>query len=849
LKIVLDLQACQTGSRLGGIGRYAMALTKAMIQLPRDHEFFVVLNSLYPDTIPTIRRALINLLPPDRIKTIQYIGPVAEAGEENRVRYKVAELVREAYIRDLEPDAIFILSLFEGLYEEAVTSVGHLTDANRTATVLYDLIPLAEREKYLAQDFVYKWYCSKTAYLEQAALSLSISEFSREEGIDLLGLPAAKIVNMSSAIDSKFKPVDVSAQEAAALRKKLGIRNRFLMFTGSFDQRKNHEGLIRAFAALPAKLRRDYQLVMVGNGWDGAYNHLHAIGESVGLKREEMIFPGHVSDLELLQLYNQCTLFVFPSLREGFGLPVLEAMASGAVAIGSNVTSIPEVIGCEEALFDPTSVEAIRDKIVECVTDEALYSRIRDHGIKQAQNFSWERSAIVALDAIEDLVKRSKPDATAAKARSLASAIAEIEGIEAVSQNEWERFAQAIAANDAGLDAFSAINCGKNVSMRIGWVTTWNTRCGIATYTIPVSKAMPAEQWIFAPRQGHLVEEDADNVLRCWEIGGGDDLSELCDTIDSQRIDAVIVQFNYGFYDMPSLSRFLQVQAAAERTVFIILHSTKDPDPRILDRKLEEIVDGLKDAQIFVHQQGDIDALEKLGLAQNVHLMPLGMHEDQASAIMLKGLKKKRVIGTYGFALPNKGLIELIDSFALLAADQPDLHLLMVNAEFSVPESRALLAEMAHHANKLGIADRVTIVGDYLTNADSIGYLKLCDLIVIPYQNTTESSSGSARMALAAGKPVAVTPLHIFDDMRDAVFTLPGMSVDYMAQGIAHLLERIAQDDPDVARTVNVAELWVKAHGFSAVGRYLFSTLMEQNELQASPHFARPLEQDNQGNL
>jgi glycosyltransferase involved in cell wall biosynthesis len=518
-------------------------------------------------------------------------------------------------------------------------------------------------------------------------------------------------------------------------------------------------------------------------------------------------------------------------------------MSCGVVAIGSNVTSIPEVIGHDEALFDPYQYLAIRDKILECLTDDLLYNRLKIHALAQAANFSWEKSAITALDAIESRFPGMPVAQAAIKPEEepftlLANAIASIDGIEAVPQRELEQFAQAVAINDAALEAFHSIQSSEKVPLRIGWVTTWNTRCGIATYTIPVSNAMPADQWIFAPRQDHLVEKDRDNVVRCWNIGGDDDLSELSEAIGNKRIDALIVQFNYGFYDMASLSRFLKAQTQAGRIVFIILHSTKDPDPRILNRKMEEMRDGLAESLIFVHQVSDVEALAKLNLTENVNLMPLGMHEDAPNPIALAAVKGKTVIGTYGFALPNKGLIELIDSFALLAAGRPDLHLLMVNAEFSVPESRALLAEMERHAVARGVEKQVTIISDYLSNADSVGYLQLCDLIVIPYQNTTESSSGSARMALIAGTPVAVTPLHIFDDMRDAVFTLPGATVEDMADGIRGILNLIESGDPAVEQTVKNAALWVKAHGFSAVGRYLFTALMENTEINQSPYFA-----------
>ncbi|MCF3439936.1 glycosyltransferase, partial [Escherichia coli] len=99
------------------------------------------------------------------------------------------------------------------------------------------------------------------------------------------------------------------------------------------------------------------------------------------------------------QLYRLCKLFIFASLHEGFGLPVLEAMSCGAPVIGSNVTSIPEVIGNPEALFDPYSVSSMRDKIAQCLTDDTFLARLKDMAQQQARNFSWDRAAVTALEA------------------------------------------------------------------------------------------------------------------------------------------------------------------------------------------------------------------------------------------------------------------------------------------------------------------------------------------------------------------------------------------------------------------------------------------------------------------
>jgi glycosyltransferase involved in cell wall biosynthesis len=107
-----------------------------------------------------------------------------------------------------------------------------------------------------------------------------------------------------------------------------------------------------------------------------------------------------VSDDELVMLYNMAALFVFPSLHEGFGLPVLEAMSCGAPVLGANATSVPEVIGCADALFDPAVPARIAAKIQQVMADDALRARLREHGLAQARTFSWDRSAVTAIAAL-----------------------------------------------------------------------------------------------------------------------------------------------------------------------------------------------------------------------------------------------------------------------------------------------------------------------------------------------------------------------------------------------------------------------------------------------------------------
>jgi glycosyltransferase involved in cell wall biosynthesis len=200
MKILFDLQSCQTASKKGGIGRYSMSLAREIITIGRGHDFYVLLNSLFPESLNEIRQSLWDILPPDHIKIISYHGPVAEAYTDNHARFELAIRMREDYIRALDPDFVLVTSLFEGLYENSVTSIGELGESPPTGVILYDLIPLVEQEKYLSDPTARHYYFRKLEYLKRADLALAISEFSRKEAMELIGLSSATVINISSVL-------------------------------------------------------------------------------------------------------------------------------------------------------------------------------------------------------------------------------------------------------------------------------------------------------------------------------------------------------------------------------------------------------------------------------------------------------------------------------------------------------------------------------------------------------------------------------------------------------------------------------------------------------------------------
>lgn len=402
MRIVIDLQAAQSsGSRNRGIGRYSLSLALAMARNRGGHEVFIALNGLFPESIEPIRQAFSGLLPPENIRVWSAVGPVCGMHGENDWRRKSAELGREAFLASLRPDVVHVSSLFEGLVDDAVTSVGALSRNIPTAVTLYDLIPYIHRKPYLESPDVERWYLGKLEQLRLADLWLAISESSRREGVEYLGLPDDRAVNISTDADAHFGPLDLSAEAEELVRARYGLSRPFVMYTGGIDHRKNIEGLIRAFSALPAETRKVHQLAIVCSVQPEARHLLEKLAAQHGLSNDEVVLTGFVPEDDLLALYNLCALFVFPSWHEGFGLPALEAMRCGAPVIAANTSSLPEVIGWEEALFDPHSDEAIATTIQRALTDEAFKVELVRHGQAQAGKFSWDESARRAITAME----------------------------------------------------------------------------------------------------------------------------------------------------------------------------------------------------------------------------------------------------------------------------------------------------------------------------------------------------------------------------------------------------------------------------------------------------------------
>jgi glycosyltransferase involved in cell wall biosynthesis len=407
MRIVIDMQGAQTESRFRGIGRYTLSLTKAIIRNNGNHEVILALNGLCPDTIDPLRAAFDDFLPQENICIWYALEQMQFYREDSEWRCEVARLMREAFLAQLKPDVVLVTSLFEGFSDQAVTSIGAF-DSQKipTAVILYDIIPLLNSKQYLKPHPQFaRFYKRKIEHLKRASRLLAISESTAAETCAALGISNDndKVINISAACDDIFRPFEITKTKKKQLLERFSIAQPFILYSGGADARKNLHRLIKAYTRLPKPLYNSYQLVIAGKLREDEMFDLRRVARSHGIGKSKLIFTGFISDEELAHLYNLCIVFVLPSWHEGFGLPALEAMSCGAPVIGASATSLPEVIGCKDALFDPFDELAICQKLTNVLEDTTFRSKLAMHGLKQAKTFSWDASARRAISVFDGL--------------------------------------------------------------------------------------------------------------------------------------------------------------------------------------------------------------------------------------------------------------------------------------------------------------------------------------------------------------------------------------------------------------------------------------------------------------
>ena len=402
MRLGVDLGPFYTESKYRGIGRYARGLLHELIRIDESDSFHFL--NVYGECTgdPQMNRQcyLHNY----------YCGPVIEhsggklllddAALENYFHATV-----DHYLQSSKIDAMLFLSLmevnrpFQVEWFSGVYKIG----------ILYDLIPLVFQTEYLKQENNRRDYMEALELLRKMDLLLAISEASKNDAVNLLGIPEDKIIVINAGVDDQF--LAAAKETHLTISQKMQQADPYVLFIGGMDSRKNIDKAIQAFAQNSMARERGVRFVVAGRASAASNAHFIDIAHRYGVQ-DRVVFPGYVRDEDVIALYQNALALLFPSRYEGFGLPVLEAMCCGTAVITSNTSSLVEVAEGYAYLVEPDSVESISEGITALLTAGQEADAQIATAKTYATTFRWQRVAQISRDAIVGLGVRAKLEPT-----------------------------------------------------------------------------------------------------------------------------------------------------------------------------------------------------------------------------------------------------------------------------------------------------------------------------------------------------------------------------------------------------------------------------------------------------
>ena len=234
---------------------------------------------------------------------------------------------------------------------------------------------------------------------ERSDLIITISESAKSDIIKHFNVDEKKIQIVTPGIDLQKYSYNYTDIELENVRKKYDLPQNYILYLGTIEPRKNIERIVKAFKNYKKEVKDDLKLVIVGNkGWK--YDNIMKLIESMGT---DIIITGYIDEEDKIPIYKLAQFFVFPSLYEGFGMPVLEAMAAGVPVVTSNVSSLPEVAGNAAILVDPLSEDEILEAYKKILSDKQLQREMIEKGLEQAKKFQWKKSVEVLEKVYEKM--------------------------------------------------------------------------------------------------------------------------------------------------------------------------------------------------------------------------------------------------------------------------------------------------------------------------------------------------------------------------------------------------------------------------------------------------------------
>lgn len=675
-----------------------------------------------------------------------------------------------------------------------------------TVVTLYDLIPLVFSDHYLRDGAVRAGYEARLKFVRRADHVLAISQTTAEDAMERLRIPSERVTVIDAGATEKFASMYGSAAAAwEVLAQRLAaIRPGYMLYVAGFEFRKNLERLIAAYGLLPSEVKDRHQLVVACRLLPSEAELVRTWAAQADVAHDRLVLTGYVSDFELGALYRTCALFVFASIYEGSGLPILEAMSCGAAVVASDTSTGPEILGDRDGTFDPYDVQAIARCLHETVDSPELLAQLAERSRLRAAHYTWRHVAERSLQAYERVAQARTP----------------------------RRFPR---------------------RPRIALISPWPPeQSGVADYSFRLARALGEHADVdvvvgerlerYAPPQERgvrLVEASAfrvaerlrrhDRVLFCM---GNSAFHRHVYELLRERPGAVVahdVRFT-GFYRWFSELEQPGDPAGRARERIEALYGSRLPASAIehgmpswddqaklgiyMTRELQQYAEDL-----FVHSRHARDVLEldrgPLDRAVPVSVLPFAMPD-------LSGREHRPVgadpsIASFGVVSEVKGLATLIAAVALLAAERPNLRLTIGG-----PGEPAELQRWRDFAGEVAAGVEVVVTG-HLPAGDYARLMREVDVAVQLRTLSNGEASAAVADCLAAGLPTVVNDLAWTSELpADAVAHVPP---DCTPGDLATCLERLLASEPLRRELSAGAHRFAAAFGFPAVAEEYMQAL------------------------
>lgn len=371
MRILIDATPLQTGHRTRGIGTYTRELLKALLALDRTNDYLLVAHGEEHASSPAL--AELGPLPANASLVRLPRPPLGRLAA-----FASHQLALPALLRGQRAD-LFHAPGFVAAF--SVPGVPWHCPLPLVVT-LHDFIPLHLPALFNDKAINRVWYRQQMRLASRASRLICVSQATRQDAMRFLGAPAERCAVIYEGVDRTVFHAAPPDQPPASPP--------YVLFVGGDYPNKNRPAALAAFARLTQATTLPHHLVLVGRD-DAPAEALAQTAPGLDLRRVRRV--QEASQAELARLYRQADLFLFPSTCEGFGLPLLEAMASGAPVVASTASSLPEVAGPAALLVDPHDVAGLAAAMLHVLADRALHARLRAAGLARAAQFTWQAAA------------------------------------------------------------------------------------------------------------------------------------------------------------------------------------------------------------------------------------------------------------------------------------------------------------------------------------------------------------------------------------------------------------------------------------------------------------------------